>query len=409
MSAMAADELPPLPPLPPPEAYEADAAHLAAANPPVSARSRSSAKSESHKDGGEQPFGGRPAVAQNAIGERVTSAVRLTLRSAAQIAAEPQTAVWLPALERVLERNVLALMFGEFGTLKSFLAKSWALQSAAAGAAVVYLHAEGRGLWKRLRAWAIRHAPGVPWQETLERLPFYAIERPINLSAAGVIEHLVASIAALGVTPALIVVDTMSRNSDGTVERSNEDAQIYLNGLDVGLRAVYGCTVLLVSHVGHGPKDRVRGPYSLMANTDANYRVERPDAAKLEIVVTFGRMKDCEPPAPIQYVADVVEVDTDDKGEAVTSLALRATGASVQTTAPVKRVGKHMGPAIAALAEWARAHPAADFLATDDLQGLLRNQGIKDRRRRYDVISDLVDIGLLTPSVGGHRFNRGAL
>ena len=86
------------------------------------------------------------------------------LQSAIEIAEAEQGAAWL--LADLVEANALLLMFGELGSLKSFLALDWALRIADAGQPVLYLHAEGRGLWKRLRAWARHHYPDIPWRET---------------------------------------------------------------------------------------------------------------------------------------------------------------------------------------------------------------------------------------------------
>lgn len=331
----------------------------------------------------------------------------LVLRSALEIAAQPQTALWL--LKGLVECNALLLMFGELGSLKSFLALDWALQIADAGHPVIYLHAEGRGLWRRLRAWAMYRYPDDAWEKTLERLPFHAIERPVNLSADLVVLTLQAVIQEkLGQTkPALIVVDTMSRNSDGSVERSSEDATIYLNRLDNALRATYQCSVLLVHHVGHTNQDRARGPYVLMANTDCNYSVERPDKDKLEIVLKVGRMKDTESPPPMQYVAEVVELDVkEEDGRQATSLLLRSTGTA---PAAAKKPGKNQQKSLTAIVEWARTHPAAGHISTVEAVELLKAQGLRDRQRRHECMTYLVAAGVLTPAVGGHTLNRDAL
>jgi len=325
------------------------------------------------------------------------------LRSAAQIAAQPQTALWL--IKGVLERNALLLMFGELGSLKSFLALDWALQTADGGEQVIYLHAEGRGLWKRLRAWAMHRYPNTSWQQTLDRLPFHALERPINLSADVVVAQLCEAIEQLGdKKPVLIIVDTMGRNSDGTVERSTEDAQVYLNRLDNGLRAVYGCSVLFVTHVGHAVKDRARGPYALMANTDANYSVERPDPLKLEIIVKVGRMKDAESPPPMAYVADVIELDVFEDGAPMTSLALRATERPAVATRRREPTGKHQTAMLSALQEHFRTAPT-DLLSSLEWRAIGKAQGVP--RQRFKEVEDaLVKFGWIVPSVGGWRYLR---
>jgi hypothetical protein len=49
-------------------------------------------------------------------------------------------------------------------------------------------------------------------------------------------------------------------------------------------------------------------------------------------------------------------------------------------------------------------------IGSDELASLLKAQGIVDRKRRHEAaVKHLVDVGVLTPSVGGHTVNRGAL
>ena len=46
---------------------------------------------------------------------------------------------------------------------------------------------------------------------------------------------------------------------------------MYLNGLDQCIRARYGCSLILIHHIGHAVRDRARGPFGLIGNTDANF------------------------------------------------------------------------------------------------------------------------------------------
>jgi hypothetical protein len=239
----------------------------------------------------------------------------VVLRSAMEIAGRPEKATWL--LKPYIERAASILLVGAEGSFKSFLALHWALTIAMAGEPVIFLHAEGRGLWKRLRAWCQHHYSSQGWLATLNGVPFLAEERPLNLTPLAVVMELTAAIDALGKKPALIVIDTMTRNSDGTLERSNEDANAYLNLIDQCIRARYGASVLYVHHVGHSSRDRARGPFSLIANTDANFLCERSDTQQRIVTVKSGRMKDCEPPPAFELEAEIVtleeELDADGK------------------------------------------------------------------------------------------------
>lgn len=335
---------------------------------------------------------GRPQPSDEAVDRSP-----VVFRSALAIAMRPARATWL--LKPFLERGAMVLMVGAEGSYKSFLALDWALRISVAGESVVFLHAEGRGLWKRLRAWCICHRQQKPWSETLNGLPFLAVERPLNLTAIDVMEQLTQAINALGKKPALVVVDTMTRNSDGTIERSNEDATAYLNRLDQTVRAPYGATVLLIHHVGHANKDRARGPFSLIASTDANFLLERSDPQRRTVTVRSGRMKDTEPPAPFEFEAEVVELDEmGEDGKAETSLALRATGRepSASRRAPV---GRNQQQLLGALREHARSSGSA-IVSTLDLQSIAKAQGLS-RKRLPEVRASLQRDGWITECTGG--------
>lgn len=328
----------------------------------------------------------------------------ILLRSALEIAAQRTTATWL--LKPHIERGAMILMFGAEGTLKSFAALDMALQVAAKGDPVVFLHAEGRGLWKRLRAWCAYNRPGQDWQTTLNGLPFLAVERPLNLSSGAVVLELVKAIDATTRKPALIVDDTMTRNSDGNIERSNEDATAYLNQLDSQIRARYGAAIILIHHIGHSNKDRARGPFSLIANTDANFLFERPDLTKLLVTVRSGRMKDCAPPPPFTLEAEVITIDGEfeEDRSSVTSLAIRP---SAQAPTNIRRppAGKNQQLLLGALREHVR-NTGNDVISSLDVITMARTQGI-GRNRLSEIRASLVRDGWITDALGGVRLLEG--
>jgi hypothetical protein len=324
----------------------------------------------------------------------------LPLSSAVLIAGNPDRAEWL--LRPYLERGAMILMVGAEGTYKSFLSLHWAMTVAMQGELVIYLSAEGRGLWKRLRAWCLHHCPQKSWFDSLNGLPLLAIERPVNLSSAETILRLTTAIDQVTEArgrPALIVIDTMTRNSDGSIERSNEDALMYLNGLDQQVRARYGCSVILVHHIGHAARDRARGPFALIASTDANYLLERPDVTKPLVTVRSGRMKDCEPPAPFVMEAHIVTLDEkDEAGFPQTSLVLRATDAAPPTRR-IEPKGRNQQLLLGALREHVRAN-ASEIVSTLDLQKIAKAQNL-DRRRLQEVRQGLEQAGWIAETIGG--------
>lgn len=322
---------------------------------------------------------------------------QIALRSALEIAARPEHATWL--LKPYVERGALILMVGAEGTYKSFLALHWALRVAMQGEMVVFLHAEGRGLWKRLRAWCAYHYPEQKWTDTLNGLPFLAVERPLNLNAAGVMAELTHKIDALSKMPALVVNDTMTRNSDGMIERSNEDATAYLNAMDREIRARYDASILLVHHVGHGNRERARGPFSLIASTDANFLLARPDVGRRVVTVTSGRMKDCEPPQPFELEAEVITLDeVDSDGNPETSLILRATG-NVPTTVRNLPKGRNQQLLLGAIREHVRS-TGCEIVSTIDLGAIAKALGM-DRKRLPEARKGLERDGWIVESICG--------
>lgn len=335
----------------------------------------------------------------------------LTLRSAMECAETLPKGDWL--LRPYLERNATAICYGDFGTYKSFLALDWALRVAIGlpaigsgyfreSAPVVFISAEGRGLAKRLRAWCLHTYSERDWQDVLRDVPLHIVEHAVNLSDADNARQLVAAAEGLGITPALVVIDTLSRNSNGDVESSTGDASAYLANLDQHLRAKFRCAILLVHHVGHVEKGRIRGPIVLAANTDTLIRVERVAPGETAINVSVERLKDADLPPPVSLRAVVVnlgELDEDD--QAVTSLALEDNGAVV----PAKREpgGKNQAALLAGVREWIRSHDDPTHITSVELQEVADAQGLKDRRRRGEAIEGLTRAGFLVPAVGGFR------
>jgi hypothetical protein len=323
----------------------------------------------------------------------------IVIKSADQLAAAVHTAVWL--LQPYLERNSSVLLFGDLGTLKSFLALHWGLSVALLGYPVIYLSAEGKGMGKRIKGWA-RDKFGDEWETRLRQLPFFGVEQPLNLTADVVVGNLLRAIEEGCIEPVLIIVDTISKNSDGRVEASTEDATAYLNLLDCELRERFKCCVVYVHHTGHQSKDRARGPYALMANTDANFRLERPDIDAKTITVTAGRMKDCEPPAPFSLAARVVETgDMGEDGNPVTTLILEATATVAAQTRHKRPTGKAQR---AILSELERRQRDAEGLAVwtiDEVRMIAKDELDIAKSSARDAIRSLIESGFLKQTVGG--------
>jgi len=251
---------------------------------------------------------------------------RIRLTRADQIEIRPPH--WL--LRGMLERDTFALIFGDPGCGKSFLAIDWACRIATGtpwrghpvkGGPVVYVAGEGQqGFGRRIQAWSEHHGvslAGVP----LYQVPSVAIPEPTDLGALFI--AIDTGIAAVG-RPALIVLDTLARCFGGGDENSTQDMSKFVAACDL-IRQRYDCTILVVHHAGHGDKTRARGAIALKAALDAEYRLENENG----LLLTATKMKDAETPPPVALRLVTVELPDllDDYENPVTSAAVEVLDA----------------------------------------------------------------------------------
>lgn len=236
---------------------------------------------------------------------------------------------WL--LRGMLERDTFALIFGDPGCGKSFLAIDWACRvatgtpwrgQAVKGGPVVYVAGEGQqGFGRRIRAWSEHHGIALA-DMPLYLAPAVAIPNPTDLIA--LITAIDTGVATVG-QPALIVLDTLARCFGGGDENSTQDMSRFVSACDA-IRQRYGCTILVVHHTGHADKSRARGAIALKAALDAEYRLSNNEAG---LKLTATKMKDAETPSPLNL--ELVSVDVpglvDDYDKPVTSAAIEVIDA----------------------------------------------------------------------------------
>ena len=230
---------------------------------------------------------------------------------------------WL--LRGILERDTFALIFGDPGCGKSFLAIDWACRIATGtpwhghavkNGPVVYVAGEGQqGFGRRIRAWSEHHNISLQ-NKPLFLAPSVAIPEPTDL--ASLLTAIDTGITTVG-PPTLIVLDTLARCFGGGDENSTQDMSKFVTACDL-IRQRYGCTILIVHHSGHGDKTRARGAIALKAALDAEYRLENENV----LLLTATKMKDAETPPPLAMKLAPVELPdmTDEDGNAVTSAVI---------------------------------------------------------------------------------------
>lgn len=265
---------------------------------------------------------------------------RLQLTRAADIEIRPPD--WL--LRGMLERDSFALVFGDPGCGKSFLAIDWACRiatgtpwrgHAVSSSPVVYIAGEGQqGFGRRIRAWSEHN--GV----SLADAPLY-VAPAVAIPDAGQVAELMQAIESLGEPPALIVLDTLARCFGGGDENSTQDMSKFVSACDT-IRQRYHCTILVVHHTGHADKSRARGAIALKAALDAEYRLAKDGG----LVLRATKMKDAETPAPVAMELSMVDLPgiLDDYGNPVTSAAIEMidadTGAIVSKAKTIRPRGK---------------------------------------------------------------------
>ena len=336
-----------------------------------------------------------PAVMNATISASSATRRKLVLRSVAEIVTERREATWL--IHNVLEANVLAVLAGPRASFKSFIALDWAMRIAMADNPVVILSGEGAGLGRRAEAWMQEHGKG----RSIDELNVLALESVANLNAEQDMQDLQEAIDQAGIRPALVIVDTFSKFSAGLDENSNQEVAEYLSKLTIGLRERYTATVLLVAHSGHGDAKRPRGASALMANPDAEYIVERPDAQAMVVAVSRERFKDTASLSPLGYEAVEVPLGRIDKyGEAVKSLVMKETSAPGKPAVAHSPQGKAQRTILYALRERQKASDTPLVWTVEEMRQIGRECGVA-RQSVHDAVEKLMLSPFLKATVGG--------
>jgi hypothetical protein len=204
----------------------------------------------------------------------------------------------------------------------------------------VYVACEGeRGLGARTEAFRI---------QKLDRdsdPPFYLLTTRLGLVAD--VDELISDVRAAIDTDccSAIVIDTLNRSLAGSESR-DEDMSAYVHAADK-LREAFRAAVIIIHHCGING-ERPRGHTSLTGACDAQIAVKRDAAGR--VIATVEHMKDGSEGDIITSRLVVIEVGTDEDGEAITSCVIEpAEDESVPTKAV--RLSPTQGRALQLLAD----------------------------------------------------------
>jgi hypothetical protein len=210
---------------------------------------------------------------------------------------------WL--VEGVIGDDDLVVLYGPEKTFKSFVAldlvaavqsgREWeaGYNAKAKQGQVIYVAAEGQGgIKKRVHALlaGYRQQKASEHQMTALRDLKFVFNRVMVNSADA--DRLVATLKALRVKPAVIVLDTLARTMRGD-ENTQKDMGEYIEAID-RIKAEFGCTVIVIHHTpktGHG----MRGSSALGGACDVAIHTERANPRSLELRVVCDYAKDAEP------------------------------------------------------------------------------------------------------------------
>jgi len=228
------------------------------------------------------------------------------------------------AIKRILPRQGLAAIYGKPGSLKSFVASHialcialgwpWAGRRVTQGA-VVYVAAEGAGgLRKRKAGFAIAH-PDLPAE-----VPFAMIATAPNLGTEkGDLAALVSAIEGAGVSPVLIVLDTLAQTLGAGDENGTGMTAFVANA--GALAAHFRALVLIVHHVGLGDDRRMRGHSSLNGALDAVILSERQEG-ETAATLTLQKLKDEASEVRLMARLSRVVLGYDEEGDEISTLVV---------------------------------------------------------------------------------------
>lgn len=247
---------------------------------------------------------------------------RLPLLKPSQLREHALSLRWL--VKGFIPADTVGMIFGASQAFKSFLAMDLACHVAhglqwlgkrTTQGPVVYIAAEGGGgAWQRLEAWHKARK-----LEFNDDVPIIVLPLAVELLTDA--WRVVEAVEALGIDPALVVVDTVSQTYTGE-ENSASDMAAYLREIGNCIRARWHCVTALLHHTGHLATERPRGSSVITSNLDWLHGVFRDEKEMLATLISV-KQKDAEPFADQTFALTVHTIGTDADGDRVTSLVAK--------------------------------------------------------------------------------------
>lgn len=257
---------------------------------------------------------------------RKNPGARIPLLTLHELKATAAALTWV--VKHVIPADSIGMLFGASGTFKSFIALDLALHIAhglpwmgrkTKQGAVIYIAAEGGpGVWGRIHAWHKRR--GLAWEGISTQMRVVPVAVDVLADAWRVVD----AAQAVGVQPALVVVDTLSQTFSGE-ENSSADIAAYLRELGARFKSLWSCAVAVIHHTGHNATERPRGSSAMKANIDWMFGLRRDEKERLA-TMSCDKQKDGDPFPDAMFGITVEALGVDEDNDPITSLAARHLG-----------------------------------------------------------------------------------
>lgn len=240
-------------------------------------------------------------------------------------------------IKHVIPKRGLVVVYGAPGSSKSFFALDMVAHVARGiewrghrvrQSSVAYIAAEGvAGFGNRLAAYSRHHEVG------MDEVPLFVRGGSFLLKTQTL--EVIEEINALGGV-GIVVIDTLAAVTPGANENTSEDMGLAIQSAQLIIEAT-GATVILIHHTNKGGD--MRGWSGLLGAVDNQIRIERKDGLR---TAHIEKQKEGEDGKAYGYNLKVVELYTDDDGDAVTSCAVEPSEDTVANTngAAGKKKGK---------------------------------------------------------------------
>lgn len=245
----------------------------------------------------------------------------LPVLSLEQLRAQSKDTAWL--VKGVIPADAIGVLFGGSGTFKSFIALDMALHVAHGlpwlgrktrqGTVLVIAAEGGAGLWRRIVAWHREHR--LQW----DHAPVYVLPVGVDLETDSA--RVQDAVAALGIRPDLVVIDTLSQTFGGEENSATEIAS-YLRELGLWFRSSWLASVVVVHHTGHQATERPRGSSAIRSNVDFMFGCFR-DEKEMLATVECVKQKDGELMESTSFTLKVIDLAVDEDGDPIRSLVAR--------------------------------------------------------------------------------------